>query len=85
MQTMKRAHIDPEGQARALARLPDHKECAYAELSEIRRDSGGVVRQGVSRADRNGDRKSGPENEKNLSEEGFRRFLSLTFSKCQLA
>jgi len=69
---MKRAHIDLEDQARALAGRPDHKEYAYAELSGIRRVSGGVLRHKVSRADSNGDPKSGPENEKTPSEkEGF--------------
>jgi hypothetical protein len=48
---MKRAHIDLEDQARALAGLPDYKEYAYAELSGIRRVSGGVMRQKVSLAD----------------------------------
>jgi len=67
---MKRAHIDLEDQARALAGSPDHKECAYAELSGIRRVSCGVMRQKVSRADSNGDPKSGPEHEKTPSEKG---------------
>jgi hypothetical protein len=43
VQTMKRAHVDLEDQARALAGLPDHKEYAYPELSGIRRVSGGVM------------------------------------------
>jgi hypothetical protein len=29
---MKRAHIDLDDQARAMAGLPDYKEYAYAEL-----------------------------------------------------
>ena len=42
------------------------------------------MRQKVSRADSNGDPKSGPENEKTPSENGFRRFSSLTFGRYQL-
>jgi hypothetical protein len=68
--TMKCAHIDLEDQARALAGLPDHKECAYVELSGIHRVSGDFMRQKVSRADSKGDPKSGPESEKNPFREG---------------
>jgi hypothetical protein len=67
---MKCTQIGLEDQARALAGLPEHKEYAYAELSGIRRVSGGVMRQEVSRADSNGDPKSGPEHQKTPSENG---------------
>jgi hypothetical protein len=78
---MKRAHIDLEDQARALAGLPERKEYAYVELLGIRRVSGGVMRQKVSRAESNGDPKSGPEHEKTPSEKGVSSLVVTDFQK----
>ena len=81
LQTMKRARIDLEDQSRALAGLPERKEDAYAELSGIRRVSGGVMRQKVSRAESNGDPTSGPEHEKTPSENGVSSLLVTEFQR----
>jgi hypothetical protein len=70
VQSMKRARINLEHQARALVGLPDYKEYAYAGLSGICRVWGGVMRQKDSRPASNGDPKSGPEHEKTPSENG---------------
>jgi len=43
--------IGPVNQARALARLPYHKDCACVELSEMRREQCGVFGQGLSAGD----------------------------------
>jgi hypothetical protein len=72
---MKCAQIERQDQARALAEVPDHKEYACAELSGIRRVSGGVMRRKVSRPHSNGDPKSGPEREKTPSEKGISSLL----------
>ncbi len=67
--------------AEALAGLHYPKTCEPVELSEIRRVSGGVGRQKVSRADSNGDREGASENEKTPSEEGVSSFLVTDFQE----
>jgi hypothetical protein len=74
-QTAKYTHIGMRARAEALAGPQYPKTCEPVELSEIRRFSGGVVRQKVSRADSNGDREGASENEKTPSEEGVSSFL----------
>ena len=78
---MKCTHIGLEDQAAALAGPPAHKGYAYAELSGIRRVSGGVLRHKVSRADGNGDPKSGPEHGKTPSEKGVSSLLVTDFQQ----
>jgi site-specific recombinase XerD len=73
-QTAKYTHIGMRARVEALAGLQYPKTCEIVELSEIRRVSGGVVRQKVSRADSYGDREGGSENEKTPSREGVSSF-----------
>jgi hypothetical protein len=80
-QTAKYTHIGMRARAEVLAGLQYPKRCESIDLSEIRRVSGGVMRQEVSRVDSNGDRKSGPENEKTPSEGGFSSFLVTDFQE----
>jgi hypothetical protein len=81
---MKCTHIGLDDQAPALPGLAAHKEYACVELSEIRREWGGVLGREVSAGDSR--RNSGVmlENEKPLPGEGFRGFMSPAFRKCQL-
>jgi hypothetical protein len=80
-QTAKYTHIGMRARAEALAGLQYPKTCEPVELSEIRRVSGGVVRQKVSRADSNGDRNGASENEKTPSVEGVSSFLVTDFQE----
>jgi hypothetical protein len=78
-QTSKYTHIGMEERAEALAGLPAPKPCAFPELSEIRRERGGVLGQEVSVGDSN--RMSGValKNEKTPSGEGVSSFLVTGF------
>ncbi len=80
-QTAKYTHIGMRARATALAGLQYPKTCEPVELSGIRRVSGGVVRQEVSRADSNGDRDGASGNEKTPSEEGVSSFPVTDFQE----
>jgi hypothetical protein len=70
--------VGPQSRADPLD-MPDgslarHTKCASVELTGMCRDSGGVLRQGVSRDDSNGERLGGSENAKTLSGEAVSSF-----------
>ena len=77
-QTAKYTHIGMPARASALAGLQYPKTYLPVELSGMCRDSGGVLRQKVSRADSKGDSDGTSEHEKTPSGEGVSSFLDAT-------
>ena len=80
-QTAKYTHIGMTARATALAGLQYPKGSAAVELSEMCRDSGGVLGQEVSRADSDGDRYGVSKNDETPSEEGVSSFLVTDFQE----
>jgi site-specific recombinase XerC len=76
-QTAKYTHIGMEDRAEALGNLPTPKTYASAELSEIRRVSGGVLGQEVSAAGTEGGENGLPVNDETPSGEGVSSSLGV--------
>ncbi len=80
-QIAKYPHIGMEERAEALDGLPARKACAFAEMSEMRREWGGVLGQQVSAGDSHGMSGVARENEKTPCGERVSSFLVTDFQE----